>query len=186
MGDAVRHPATRRAAPVAARTALVESMFSTVCDLASDRAELLARLHPLKKRHFDALLAAGGGAGAGAVLLQVSTLRGGVETIDYASLAATPLGNVVGEAQARGFDAGAEPVIRQLRDKSFRLLFHTMPPASHPLGKAFDVDHFCDSLLQQCAADMHKDDREVFYIAQSAGAADIKEIFAFLRDYRGA
>ncbi|MDB5962597.1 MAG: hypothetical protein JWP59_3891 [Massilia sp.] len=170
---------------------IVESMFSTVCDLANDHAEVLARLHPVKKRLFDSVVT---GAARAATMpgqrvhieLHVNNLRGGgTEVIDYTSLAGRRFDHVAGEALGRGFEPGAEPVIRQLRDKSFRLLFHAMPPIKHVLGASFDADHFCEQLVARCAADMHQDDHDVFYIARSAGPADIKEIFAFIRDYRG-
>lgn len=169
---------------------IIESMFSTVCDLAHDPAEVLARLHPLKKQVFDQVLT--GNAHVQTmpgrrvdIELHVSSLRGGVAVLRYADLGRKKMDTVIGEAHGRGFEPGAEPVIRQMRDKSFRLVFHTMPPLHHALGAAFDPEHFCEALAAGCAADMHQDDRDVFYIAQSAGAADIKQIFAFIRDYRG-
>ncbi|WP_426195422.1 hypothetical protein [Massilia sp. DWR3-1-1] len=169
---------------------IVESMFSTVCDLARDHGEVLSRLHPVKKERFDQVLT---GAATVASLpdrrvdieLHVNNLRGGVEVIDYADLVRHHAAPVIGEAHGRGFEPGAEPVIRQVRDKSFRLLFHAMPPRHHRLGAAFDAEHFCEHLVASCAADMHRDDRDVFYIAQTAQATHIKEIFAFLRDYQG-
>ena len=170
---------------------VIESMFSNVCDLANDHAEVLSRLHPVKKRLFDQVVAGAATpqfmAGQRVhVELHVNKLRGGVEVLDYAALAHLPFNKVIGEAHARGFEPGAEPVIRQMRDKSFRLLFQAMPPLHHVLGAAFDADHFCEQMAARCAADMHLDDRDVFYIAPTASAADIKQIFAFMRDYRGA
>lgn len=164
-------------------TRIVESMFSTVCDLAGDHAEVLCRLHPARRQAFDRVLAGGQRI---AIELHVNNLRdGGVTVIDYVSLAASGVDKVIGQAQARHFDPGAEPLIRQVRDKSFRLLFHRLPPAQHVLGEAFDLEHFCDALVDHCTADMHQDDRAVFYIAPSTSADQIKQILTFLRDYRG-
>lgn len=170
---------------------IIETMFSSVCDLSSDHAELVARLHPLKKRVLDRVLGAGRPGSAEpaqrvAIELHVNMLHGGgVKVIDYATLAHRRFGNILGDAHGRGFEPGAEPVIRQLADKSFRLLFHAMPPRRHALGAAFDVDHFSEQLVAQCDADIFHDDRDVFYIARSARAEDIREIFGFLRDYKG-
>ncbi|MBC7686243.1 MAG: hypothetical protein H7176_13595 [Bdellovibrionales bacterium] len=169
---------------------VIDSMFSQVCDLANDHAEVLCRLHPEKKRRFDSVLAEAAQAGAASqrvdIELHVNHLHGGIAVLNYAELVRTRHHNIAGEASARGFEPGAEPVIRQLRDKSFRLVFHAMPPAHHRLGEAFDPEHFGSALVASCSADMHQDDRDVFYIASSAGAEHIKEIFTFLRDYQGA
>lgn len=170
---------------------IIESMFSQVCDLANDHAEVLCRLHPLKKQRFDRVLAdAAQERTAGCprvdIELHVNHLHGGIAVLNYAELARARFDNIAGQASGHGFEPGAEPVIRQLRDKSFRLVFHAMPPEQHRLGEAFDADHFGPALVAACAADMHQDDRDVFYIASSARAAHIKEIFAFLRDYQGA
>jgi hypothetical protein len=167
---------------------IIETMFSSVCDLVNDHAELVARLHPLKKRVLDQVLADSRQSSAPPVHIElhVNNLHGGgVKVIDYATLAHVRFGNIIGDAHGRSFEPGAEPVIRQLTDKSFRLLFHAMPPRRHALGAAFDVDHFSEQLLKQCGADIFHDDRDVFYVARSARAADIVEIFTFLRDYKG-
>lgn len=167
---------------------IIETMFSSVCDLATDHAELVARLHPLKKRVLDKVLASGKKTPQKRVQveLHVNILHGGgVKVIDYAKLARQKFDNIIGDAHGRGFEPGAEPVIRQLRDKSFRLLFHAMPPRRHALGAAFNVDHFSEQLVERCKADIFHDDRDVFYIAKTARAEDILEIFTFLRDYSG-
>lgn len=169
---------------------IIETMFSSVVDLSSDHAELVARLHPLKKKVLDKVLADSRNAQAHEprvdIELHVNKLHGGgVQVFDYATLAHRGFGNIIGDAHGRGFEPGAEPVIRQLADRSFRLLFHAMPPRRHVLGAAFDVDHFSEQLVKCCGADIFHDDRDVFYIAKSARAEDIREIFAFLRDYEG-
>lgn len=170
---------------------IIESMFSQVCDLANDHGEVLCRLHPVKKQRFDTALAEATRSGPLPrprvdIELHVNHLHGGIAVLDYAELAGETFDNVAGEASGRGFEPGAEPVVRQMRDKSFRLVFHAMPPERHLLGDAFDPEHFGAALIAHCSADMHQDDRDVFYIASSARAEHIKEIFAFLRDYQGA
>lgn len=178
--------------------ALVESMFSGVCDLAADRGEVLARLHPAKTKFFDMVssgaelqvqLQSAKGPATDArfhrnIEIHVNHPRGGIVVIDYASLAKAP-NRVIGEARGKGFDANAEPILRQMQDRSFRLVFCSMPPRGHRLGAAFDMDHFGAALMKSCKADIKWDDRDVFYISKSATASDIREVLGFMAGYSG-
>lgn len=158
---------------------IVESMFSAHCDLAADRLEVLARLHPVKKAAFDLL--------PPNCLIEVHVNRpgGGIKTINYATIRKLAPTNVIGAVQGIGFDSGAEPLIRQMSDRSFRLVFNAMPPLAHPLGAQFDMDDFGAALIRCCAVKVDWDDRDVFYIDKSAGPGDIRAILGFIRDYRG-
>lgn len=121
---------------------IIESMFSAHCDLAADRLEVLARLHPVKKAAFDLL--------PPNCLIEVHVNRpgGGIKTIDYATIRKLAPTNVIGAVQGIGFDSGAEPLIRQMSDRSFRLVFNAMPPLAHPLGAQFDMDDFGAALIR--------------------------------------
>jgi hypothetical protein len=174
---------------------LHESMFSGMFDLPNNHAEIMARIHPAKRKVFDALV---NGAHIEAeaknkqgepikvpfdhdITVHVNQRYGGVRRFSYAAMAAKHK-HTYGEVQARGFDANCEPVIRQMPDRSFRLLFCTMPPRGHALGAAFNMDHFGASLVKLTNAKITWDDRDVFHIAH-AGEADIRAILQFLLAY---
>lgn len=182
----------------ASRPMIVETMYSARYDLARDHCEVLARIHPAKKAFFD-LVSRGGRVPVSirdgyrppvtAVLhdqihLHVNGPDGGMAILDYAAVARSAL-TVTGEAQGRGFDADAEPVIRQMPDRSFRLVFFAMPPSVSRLGAAFDVDHFGDALLRATDADLRWDDCDVVWIAPGAGAQAIRALLRFLSVYDG-
>jgi hypothetical protein len=180
------------------RPMIVESMFSAVCDLASDHGEILARIHPVKKQFFD-LVHAGADIGTAmrapdgrvvqtrlhnSIQIYVNKRGGDMESLDYAVVTRSTSA-ATGEAHAHGFDAQAEPLIRQMPDRSFRLVFCSMPPRAHKLGDVFDMDHFGDALIKRCKADIRWDDRDVFWISSKATADDIREVLAFLKTYDG-
>ncbi|WP_154668132.1 hypothetical protein [Pseudoduganella violaceinigra] len=174
---------------------LYESMYSGFCDLANEPMEIAARIHPSKRKVFDALvdgenieIAVRNDHGELAkasihrdITLHLNDRRGGIRDVSYASVMG---GNNAkfAEVHARGFDANGEPVIRQMPDRSFRLVFCTMPPRAHVLGDAFDMDDFGARLTRLTKARITWDDRDVFHIA-NAGEADIRAILHFLQTY---
>lgn len=181
------------------RPMIVESMFSAMCDLAADHGEILARIHPVKKQLFD-LVHAGADVTTAirapdgrlvqtrlhhSIQIYVNKQGGGTESLDYAVVARSKSA-ATGEAHGHGFDAQAEPLIRQMPDRSFRLVFCSMPPRAHKLGHAFDMDHFGAALMKSCKADIRWDDRDVFWINNTATSADIRGVLAFLKTYQGA
>lgn len=175
---------------------IVESMFSGICDLSTDFGEIAARIHPLKQRLFDAIV---GGAQVEALVsdgrggtrsasfnrdieLHVNQRGGGIAEVNYAKVAGKLAQVIRGEVAGRGFDENAEPVIRQMQDRSFRLVFCTMPPRRHRLGAAFDMDAFGKALVANVKAKLSWDDRDVFYI-ERATEEEIRELLRFLMNY---
>jgi hypothetical protein len=178
------------------RLKIIESMFSGFHDLSTNQGEVAARIHPAKKRVFDAIASGskvdvkvtGDLAGDATpsfdrdIEIHVNRPGGGIAKLDYAEVAGKLAGMVRGEVTGRGFDENAEPVIRQMHDKSFRLLFCSMPPLKHRLGAAFDMDTFGAALSSKVKAKVNWDDRDVFYIKQ-ASEDEIREILRFLMNY---
>lgn len=175
---------------------LFESMHSALADLSNDPTEVVARIHPAKQKTFDAIVNGanievavrnnrGGQANVTIhddILLYVNVPGGGEpHPLSYASIMGRHRRSF-GEVHARGFDANAEPVIRQMPDRSFRLVFCTMPPRAHVLGEAFDMNDFAKRLIKLTDAQITWDDRDVFHIA-SAKEADIRAILQFLQSY---
>ena len=175
---------------------IVESMHSGVFDLAADFGEVAARIHPVKQKLFDAVLS---GTEVKAevrnaqgelekvslnrdVELHVNRAGGSVAEVQYVHVAGKLPVGVRGQVPVKGFDAGADPVIRQMKDGSFRVIFCSMPPRKHPLGAAFDVDAFADALLNTVQATVVWDDVDVIHIP-SASADEIREIYRFMLDY---
>jgi hypothetical protein len=96
------------------------------------------------------------------ILLYVNVPDGGEpHPLSYASIMGRHRRSF-GEVHARGFDANAEPVIRQMPDRSFRLVFCTMPPRAHVLGEAFDMNDFAKRLIKLTDAKITWDDRDVY------------------------
>lgn len=179
---------------------LVESMFSSKGDLASNTGELLARLHPVKRRLYDRISS---GAPVEVMMrvedgrtvqsrihsniqIHINRPEGGIEVLDYGSLTGRAASSATGEAVARDFDAAGQPVIRQMPDRSFRLVFCSMPPRAHPLGDKFDMEHFGEALIRSCKVPVTWEDRDVFHIDKSASAEDMRALLRFIATYRGA
>lgn len=175
---------------------IVEAMHSSVFNLSDDYGEIAARIHPLKGELFDAIL---NGAevpvqvrdGAGElhsvpinrdIEIHVNRWSGGVATVLHAHVTGKQAVSVRGEVRARGFDEGAEPILRQMHDRSFRLVFCSMPPRGHVLGERFDMDAFAEAMINGVQAIMVWDDRDVFHIP-SATEDEIREILRFLYSY---
>ncbi|MES2295800.1 MAG: hypothetical protein V4582_02105 [Pseudomonadota bacterium] len=175
---------------------IIESMHSALRDLSTDHDEVLARIHPVRRKFFDAVCAGekvevAMNAGNGGkhkvevhrdISIRVNQPQGGVAKLAYASLAGRGGGAVRGEVLGKGFDANAEPIIRQMQDRSFRLVFCTMPPRQHVLGEAFDMEAFGEGLVSSVKAKLVWDDRDVFYF-ETASADEVREILVYLRDY---
>lgn len=178
------------------RLKIFESMFSSFRDLSADLGELAARLHPAKKRLFDEIASGAtvnvkvqGSLGNGGIqnfdphiTIKVNRPTGGMADIRYDDLSGKLAGAVRGEVTGRGFDENAEPVIRQMHDGSFRVVFCSMPPLHNALGDAFDMDAFGAALTTSVTAKVHWDDRDVFYI-ERANEAQIREVLHFLMNY---
>ncbi len=175
---------------------LFEAMHSGFTDLSNDPTEVVARIHPVKQKTFDEIV------NGAHIEVRVRNNRGGETSVtihdditlyvnqptggephplSYASIMARHRRSF-GEVHARGFDANAEPLIRQMPDRSFRLVFCTMPPRAHALGDAFNMNDFAKRLIKLTDAKITWDDRDVFHI-ESAKEADIRAILQFLQTY---
>ena len=170
---------------------IVESMHSGVFDLAGDYGEIAARIHPVKQQLFDAILKGeevqAQVDGASVIVnrdveLRVNHPRRGLADVLYAHVAGKLPVGVRGQLAVRGFDETADPVIRQMRDGSYRVVFCTMPPRRHALGAAFDADAFGDALFNAVKAQVVWDDQDVIHVP-SATQEEIKEIYQFLLSY---
>ena len=170
---------------------VVESLHSGVFELASDYGEIAARIHPLKQQLFDAILkgeevaAQVDGVNVAVnrdVELHVNHPRRTLAHVLYAHVAGKLPVGVRGQLAVRGFDEGADPVIRQMRDGSYRVVFCTMPPRRHALGAAFDVDAFGDALLNGVKAEVVWDDQDVIHVP-AATQDEIRELYQFLFNY---
>ncbi len=176
---------------------LNEAMFSGVFNLLANSEEIALRIHPVKKKLFDAILT---GKVSSTTVIDKQTnspvemplnkkitihINGpdGTYAVSYADIAQLfPLKSLSREFQMEGFDKNAEPVIRLMKDASLRLLFCTMPPKRNPLGTAFDMDVFGTQLQQNVSAKIVWDDRDVFYI-KSSEPNNVREIANFLYEY---
>lgn len=178
---------------------LTESMYSAKGDLATNTGELLARLHPVKRSLFDSI-SAGKPVEVQArtpdgrsvstrihtqIELHVNRPTGGIDVLDYASVTERAENGVIGEAVGKGFDASGQPVVRQMRDRSFRLVFCSMPPREHALGDKFDMEHFGEALIASCKVPVTWEDRDVFHIDKSASAEDMRALLRFIATYSG-
>lgn len=170
---------------------IVESMHLGVFDLAGDYGEIAARIHPLKQQLFDAMVKGDEVTaqvdGASVVLnrdveLRVTHARRALANVPYGHVAGKLAVGVRGQLAVRGFDEGAEPVMRQMRDGSYRVVFCTMPPRSHALGATFDVDGFGDALLNAVKAEVVWDDQDVIHVP-AATEDEIREIYQFIVQY---
>ncbi|MBC7685721.1 MAG: hypothetical protein H7176_10890 [Bdellovibrionales bacterium] len=170
---------------------VVESLHSGVFELASDYGEIAARIHPLKQQLFDAIVkgeeveAQVDGVNVAVnrdVELHVNHPRRALAHVLYAHVAGKLPVGVRGQLAVRGFDEGADPVIRQMRDGSYRVVFCTMPPRRHALDAAFDVDAFGDALLNGVKAEVVWDDQDVIHVP-AATQDEIRELYQFLLNY---
>ena len=170
---------------------VVESLHSGVFDLAGDYGEIAARIHPLKQQLFDAVLRGeevqAQCEGVDVVLnrdveLHVNHPRHVLAHVLYAHVAGKLPVGVRGQLAVRGFDEGADPVIRQMRDGSYRVVFCTMPPRRHALGAGFDVDAFGDALLNSVNAQVVWDDVDVIHMPV-ATQDEIGELYQFIASY---
>lgn len=180
------------------RVRLSEAMYSGAIRLDLDAAEVASRIHPVKQRLFDRVLARErievtltdpqGHTGVWTVDDQIDLVVSspdGLVTLSYAEVAGEHRHTVTSEVVGRGFDLDAEPLLRRMSDGSSRLVFCSMPPARHRLGSGFDMDHFGQALLRNAGAEITWDDRDVF-ILPTANAARIRRMLEFIAEYPGA
>jgi hypothetical protein len=163
------------------RFKVVEAMSSGKHALSTDLAEVIARIHPAKWQLFQEI-AAGQVATAATIEFKLKQRDGNITTLAWDQLANATASTVRGAVQAKGFDVSAEPVLRQMNDGSFRVVFCSMPPAHHPLGREFDVDKFGQALCQLAPDKILWDDRDVFII-ERATEPEVRAVLNFLKTY---
>lgn len=116
------------------------------------------------------------------VELRVNHPRRGLTGVPYAHVAGKLPVGVRGQLAVPGFDDRADPVMRQMRDGSYRVVFCTMPPRSHALGASFNVDAFGDALLNSVKAEVVWDDQDVILVP-AATKDEMRELYQFLLNY---
>jgi hypothetical protein len=173
-----------------------ETMFSGITDLTKNTNEILIRIHPVKKRFFDAVCSGEpiecttkdvSGRMVKIVFkrevaIMVNNPAGGATKIDYKDLYNKAPAAVMQETIVPGFDLNAAPVVRILQDGSMRVVFCTIPPAKYLGGTRFDIDDFGDKFQKSVTSPLIWDDRDVFFILKP-DVNTVKEICTFLKSY---
>lgn len=184
---------------------LVEAMFSGMVDLTSPSVDLVARLHPTKAEAFEWI---GGGQCAVTaegkpapvvpdVQFHVNSPRGGVAVRHFSEFLVShrQLRDYGHSSEVRatipltGFEPGAEPVVREMRNGGLLLVFAFIPPrvAEGQPAKArrFDLNTFGAEVERAAGVPVVWDDKEVFVI-QRPRADTVEKLRGFLQGYWGA
>ncbi|MGE5670574.1 MAG: hypothetical protein ACM31E_03965, partial [Fibrobacterota bacterium] len=171
------------------------TVCSQVIDLTKNYNEILIRLHPEKKRFFDAVYAGtpiriSSKDNNGNViqltinkdvLIWVNDSSSSVAKVDYSKLFNKQPQNIVREIAITGFDLNAAPLIRCLQDGTMRLVFCTLPPIKIGSDHTFNENDFGIKLQQAITAKILWDDRDLFYIPKPDDAT-ISEILHFFKN----
>lgn len=204
------HDATRRSIPIKVDNVvygpdgclLVEAMFSTLVDLSSPSVNLAARLHPTKAEAFEWIVTGECSVASEGkptvvipdVQLHVNRAQGGIAVRHFTELleASRRLrdrgesDDVRATITLAGFEPGAEPVLREMRDGSLLLVFAFIPPRvseSQPAtAKRFDLDTFGDEVTRGAGVPVTWDDKEVFVVQHPQGDT-VERIRGFLQNY---
>lgn len=183
---------------------LVEAMFSGLADLTSPSADLAARIHPAKAEAFEWII--GGQCSVTAegtptpmvpdVQLHVNNPRGGLAVRHFSEFleASRQLhergqsGEVRATVTLAGFEPGAEPVLREMRDGSLLLVFAFIPPrvtVGQPAkARRFDLNTFGTEVERAAGVPLAWDDKEVF-VVQRPRSDTVERIRGFLNSYWG-
>ena len=179
----------------------MKAMFSTLVDLTSPSVDLAARLHPTKAEAFEWIVAgqccvASEGKPT-AVVPDVElhvNLQGGIAVRHFSEfLEAHRRLRDCGESDGvratitvAGFEPGAEPVLREMRDGSLLLVFAFIPPrvTEGQLAKAkrFDLNTFGGEVEKAAGVPVTWDDKEVFVVQRPRGDT-VARIRVFLQNY---
>jgi hypothetical protein len=183
---------------------LVEAMFSGLVDLTSPSVDLAARLHPTKAEAFEWIL-----TGQCSVTsegkpipvvpdaqLHVNNPRGGIAVRHFSEFLEGhrqlrdrgQSGDVRATITLAGFEPGAEPVLRQMRDGSLLLVFAFIPPrvteGQPAKARRFDLNTFGAEVERAAGVPVAWDDKEVF-VVQRPRSDTIERIRGFLQNYWG-
>jgi hypothetical protein len=181
---------------------LVEAMFSTLVDLSSPSVDLAARLHPTKAEAFEWIVTgqcsvASGGKPATVipdVQLHVNTPQGGIAVrhfLDFLERHRQLRDRGESEDVQRtiplaGFEPGAEPVLREMRDGSLLLVFAFIPPrvteGQPAKARRFNLDAFGGEVERAAGVPVTWDDKEVFVVRRPRGDT-VEKIRGFLQNF---
>lgn len=181
---------------------LVEAMFSGLVDLTSPAVDLAARIHPMKAEALDWILSGACPVTSEGkptpvlpdVQIHVNDPRGGIAVRHFSEFleASRQLrksgqsGEVRATVTLTGFDPGAEPVLREMRDGSLLLIFALIPPrvaeGQTANARRFDMNTFGAEIERVAGVPVVWDDREVFVI-QRPQTDTAERIRGFLQSY---
>jgi hypothetical protein len=181
---------------------LVEAMFSTLVDLSSPSVDLSARLHPTKAEAFEWIVTGQCSVASEGkptpvvpdVQLHVNRPQGGIAVRHFSEfLERHRRLRDCGESEGvratmtlAGFEPGAEPVLREMRDGSLLLVFAFIPPrvTEGQLAKAkrFDLNTFGGEVEKAAGVPVTWDDKEVFVVQRPRGDT-VARIRVFLQNY---
>src|SRR4030095_16168442 len=182
---------------------LVEAMFSGLVDLTDPSVNVASRLHPTKAQAFEWIVAGQCRSVAPEgkptalipdVEIHVNRPHEGIvvrhfsEFLDrYRELRERGASDDVGATiTLGGFDPGAEPVLREMRDGSLLLIFAFLPPLvseNDPTkGTRFDFDTFGTEIEKGAGVPVIWDDREVF-VVEHPRRDTVERIRHFLLNY---
>src|SRR5579872_5576627 len=192
----------------------VESMFSGIAELSTASDEVIARLHPVKAKVFEWIVAQESPTVSATpsaisapalksdpplkfvpdVQIHVPNPAGGQFVHHFSDLRERSRkltqtgaeGNVRNTIYLEGFDPGAEPVVRELRDESWLLIFGFIPPLvterDPAKARSFDRNTFDAEVEKALGVPVAWDDREIFVIRQPA-TETLDKIRQFVRGY---
>jgi hypothetical protein len=163
---------------------LVESMFSGLVDLTSPAVDLAARIHPSKAEAFEWIISGQCSVTTEGkptpvvpdVQLHVNNPRGGIAVRHFSEFfeASRQLrergqsGEVRATVILAGFDPGAEPVLREMRDGNLLLVFAFIPPrvteGQPAKARRFDLNTFGAEVERAAGVPVAWDDKEVFVV----------------------
>jgi hypothetical protein len=181
---------------------LVEAMFSGLVDLTSPSVDLAARLHPMKSEAFEWIITGqcsvtSEGKPAPVlpdVQLHVNNPRGGIAVRHFSELLEGhrqlrdrgPSGDVRVTVALAGFEPGAEPVLREMRDGSLLLIFAFIPPrvteGQPAKARRFDLNTFGAEVERAAGVPVAWDDKEVFVVQRPQGDT-VERIRRFLQSF---
>lgn len=193
---------------------LVEAMFSGIVDLTSPSANVAARLHPAKARTFEwvvtrqPLSVVPTGYQEGSSVLTPGLAIEGI--VDVEIHVNKPAGGTLARhfseyldrsrrllehgsdedvrstTAISGFDLGAEPIMREMRDGSLLLIFGFIPPLvteqDSIKAQRFDINRFGVEIGDAVGVPLVWGDREVFVVQQPQSDTG-ERIRKFLANY---
>lgn len=147
-----------------------EAMYSGIYDLSTNDEELMLRIHPEKKKLYDAILSGNVTVPKGRQRVQVTGLeirvnsKVGLVEKSYASIVKTEVTGIDKVLGVNGFDAEGEPLIYTMNDGTIRVVFFNMPPFSSKNGSKMDLDKFSKEFIATVRSGVSHDDREIFHV----------------------